>query len=181
MSFINKRFFKDTQSRILTLGEINNENTTHLISEILEINAFDKKKKIKKPIELVLISCGGNIYEGLGILDIIQNSITPIHITCYGLTMSMALPILTVGHYRKMSKNSTLMYHEIAWETGYEKLTNYKYEVKEGERLIKIYDDIITTNTNIKQIQLNKIKKQQKEWYILPDEALKLGIIDEII
>lgn len=181
MDFISKRFFKDTQSRIITLGEITNENALYVISEILEINKFDEKKKHKEPIELILTSCGGLVYDGFGIIDAIKNSITPIHITCYGLAMSMALPILTVGHYRIMSKNSTLMYHEIAWETSYEKLTNHKFEVREGERLIKMFDSIIIDNTNITQRKLNEIKKQQKEWYIPPDEALKLGIIDEII
>lgn len=181
MDFISKRFFKDTQSRIITLGDITNENATYIISEILEINKFDEKKKIKEPIELILTSCGGLVYEGFGIIDVIQNSITPIHITCYGLAMSMAFPILVSGHYRKMSQNSTLMYHEVAWDSGYEKLTNHKFGVKEGERLIKIFDTIIIDNTNINKKQLDGIKRQQKEWYISPDEALKLGIIDEII
>lgn len=181
MDFISKRYFKETQSRILTLGEITNENATYVISEILEINKFDEKKKHKEPIQLILTSCGGLVYEGLGIIDVIQNSITPIHITCYGLAMSMALPILVSGHYKKMSQNSTLMYHEIAWDTGHEKLTNHRFGIKEGERLIKIYDNIIINNTKLKLRQLNEIKKQQKEWYIPPDEALSLGIIDEII
>lgn len=181
MDFISKRFFKDTQSRIITLGEITNENALYVISEILEINKFDEKKKHKEPIELILSSCGGLVYDGFGIIDAIKNSITPIHIMCYGLAMSMALPILVSGHYRKMSQNSTLMYHEIAWDTGYEKLTNHKFGVKEGERLIKMFDNIIVNNTNITQRKLNEVKKQQKEWHINSDEALKLGIIDEII
>ena len=180
MSILNKKLLKETD-RILTLGDVNNENALYIISEILEINKFDEKKKHKEPIELILSSCGGLVYDGFGIIDAIKNSITPIHITCYGLAMSMALPILVSGHYRKMSQNSTLMYHEIAWDTGYEKLTNHKFGVKEGERLIKMFDNTIVDNTNITQRKLNEVKKQQKEWYINSDEALKLGIIDEII
>jgi len=181
MDFISKRFFKDTQSRIITLGEITNENSTYIISEILEINKFDEKKKNKEPIELILTSCGGLVYDGFGIIDVIKNSNTPVHITCYGFAMSMALPILVSGHYRKMGKNSTLMYHDIGWETNYDKLKRHKESLEEGQRTLSIIDNILINKSNLSLNKLNKIKKMQQDWYITPKEALKLNIIDEII
>jgi len=180
MSILNKKLLKETD-RILTLGDVNNENALYIISEILEINKIDEKKKIKEPIQLIISSAGGNIYEGLGIIDVIRNSKTPIHTICYGLAMSMSLNILIAGHYRLMSSNSTLMYHEGGYEMDYAKLTNHKLEVKEIERIEKICDNLILENTKLTLNQLKKIKKEQKEWYITSDEALKLGIIDEII
>lgn len=181
MDFFNKRYFKESQSRILTLGELTNENTIYIISEILEINKHDEKKKNKEPIQLIITSGGGNIYEGLGLIDVIINSQTPIHTICYGLAMSMSLCVLTAGHHRIMSSRSTLMYHEGGFDLGLMKLTGQNNELKELERIEKICDDLIIERSSLSLNQLKKVKKQQKEWYITPEEALKLNLIDEII
>lgn len=167
--------------RIITLGDISNENVNIIIKQILDINYIDKHKRKCEPIELILTSNGGNVYEGLGLIDVINNSKTPIHITCYGLAMSMALPILVSGHYRKMGKNSTLMYHDIGWETNYDKLKRHKESLEEGQRTLSIIDNILINKSNLSLNKLNKIKKMQQDWYITPKEALKLNIIDEII
>lgn len=165
-------------NRIITLGEINNENATQIISFILELN---KNQNNNKPIELIITSGGGNVYEGFGIIDAINNSTIPIHTTCYGLGMSMALPILISGHHRKMSSNATLMYHDISYNIEENKLQHHINELKETKRISKKYEKIIINNSNITKDQLHEIKKQQKEWYITPKQALKLGLIDEII
>jgi ATP-dependent protease ClpP protease subunit len=47
--------------------------------------------------------------------------------------------------------------------------------------LNKLSFDIISKNTKITTEQLNKIYKQKKDWYIDANEALKYGIINEII
>lgn len=182
MSILNKRSFKETQSRILILGEINEENTNCIIADILDINDIDKriKKEKREPIQLIITSEGGEVYRGLGLVDVITKSETPIHTICYGLAMSMALPILISGHYRKASSRSVIMYHEISYNMD-TKLTGHKYEMSEMNRLNKIYEDIILNKSLITKKQLNVIKKQQKEWYITPDKAKELGIIDEII
>jgi ATP-dependent Clp protease protease subunit len=121
------------------------------------------------------------MYEGLGLIDVIINSNTPIHTICYGLAMSISLCILIAGHHRVMSNRSTLMYHEGSFELGSIKLTGHEHELKESKRIENICDNLILEKTRISLKQLKNIKKQQKEWYIPPDEALKLGIIDEII
>lgn len=73
------------------------------------------------------------------------------------------------------------MYHEISWATGEEKIQYHEQELKEGKRLCQLYDEIITTNTNIPLKTLQQVKKQHREWYMTAEEALELGVIDEII
>ena len=73
------------------------------------------------------------------------------------------------------------MYHEGGFDLGIVKLTGHKFELNELERIEKICDDLVLERTKINIRQLKHIKKQQKEWYIKPDEALKLGIVDKII
>ena len=170
-------------SRIIVLGEIDDENVNYAISQIWELNLEDFKKTVDKrdPIQLILNSPGGHVYFGFGLVDCIEASQTPIHITVQGHAMSMALPILCVGTKRYMSKRSTLMYHEVSWETGQEKLRYHKQETKEGERLQKLYDSVILEHTKVNKKRLDEAKARNQEWYIAPAEALRLGFIDEIV
>jgi ATP-dependent Clp protease protease subunit len=170
-------------SRVITLGDVDNEMSCEVIGLIHEINNEDKNKAAENrdPIKFVLNSPGGSVYDGMGIVDAIQNSITPIHMYIHGHAMSMGFAIATCGHYRYAAKRTTFMYHEMSWNTGQEKIKYHEQELKEGKRLWKVYDDIIVENTKIQLKSLQDIRKEQKEWYITADQALKLGIIDEIL
>jgi ATP-dependent Clp protease protease subunit len=170
-------------SRVFTLGEITNESACELLGLIYEVNKEDKNRaeENRDPIQLILNSPGGDVYDGVGIIDAIEQSATPIHMYIHGQAQSMGFAIATSGHYRYASKRATFMYHEISWETHSEKLQFHEQEVREGKRLWQIYDSIVTANTKISQKTLDNIRKQQKEWYLTADQALKLGIIDEII
>lgn len=170
-------------SRVITLGEINGESACEVIGLIYEINNEDKNKakENRDPIKFTLNSPGGNVYDGMGIIDAIENSITPVHMYIHGQAMSMGFAIATCGHYRYATKRTTFMYHEISWNTGQEKMKYHEQELKEGKRLWKIYDNIIVENTKIPLKTLQNIRKEQKEWYLDVEEALSLGIIDEVI
>ena len=174
---------QDYLSRVITLGEINNESACEVVGLISEICREDKNKEEDKrdPIKLIINSSGGRVYDGLGIVDAIETSTTPIHTYIHGHAMSMAFAIATCGHYRYATKRTTFMYHEMSWETGTEKMKVHEQELKEGKRLWTIYDNIITTNTNISLKILQKIRKEQKEWYMDAHEALEWKIVDEII
>lgn len=173
----------DKQSRIITLGEITNEHICDAIEQIYEINEEDTKKGSDKrdPIKLILNSPGGDVYDGIGLIDVIEQSKTPIHIYVHGQAQSMGFAIATAGHYRYASKRTTFMYHEISWETNREKLQYHEQELVEGKRLWQVYDDIVTTNTKISQRKLDAIRRAHKEWYMTADDALEWGVIDEII
>ena len=170
-------------SRVITLGEITSDAACEVIGLIHEINNEDKNKAAENrdPIKFILNSPGGNIYDGMGIIDAIQNSITPIHMHVHGHAMSMGFAIATCGHYRYAAKRTTFMYHECSWETGQEKMRFHEQELREGKRLWKVYDGIIVENTNITLKNLQSVRKEQKEWYITAEQALNLGIIDEIL
>ena len=179
----NSKRSSNKQGRIVTLGEITNENVCEAIEAIYEINNEDKNKDADKrePIKLILNSPGGEVYDGIGIVDVIENSTTPIHIYVHGQAQSMGFAIATCGHYRYASKRATFMYHEIAWGTAQEKLTYHEQEVVEGKRLWKVYDDVVVANTNIPLKKLQQIRKEHKEWYLTAEEALEWGIVDEIL
>ena len=106
----------DPLSRIITLGYIDSIDTNLIIQDIYEINEEDAKKQTVEPIKLIINSSGGEIYSGLALIDVIDNSQTPIHTICHGSAMSMALMVYASGHRRIASKYATFMYHEGHYE-----------------------------------------------------------------
>jgi ATP-dependent protease ClpP protease subunit len=61
------------------------------------------------------------------------------------------------------------------------KLADMENDLGESKRLQKILWDIITSETKITQKQLDDIYEKKKDWVLSAEEALKLGLITEII
>ena len=170
-------------SRVFTLGYIDGESACELIGLIYEVNKEDRNKAVENrdPIQLLINSPGGSVYDGMAIVDAIEQSQTPIHMHILGQAQSMAFAIATCGDYRYATKRATFMYHEMAWETAQEKMGYHEQELIEGKRLWKVYDEIVTSNTKVAIKTLQQVRKEKKEWYLTSEEALRLGIIDEIV
>jgi ATP-dependent Clp protease protease subunit len=172
---------KKPSGRILSIGDIEIDNVNEIIEIIYEINEEDAKKTQKEPIKLIVNSPGGDVYHGFALVDVISNSQTPIHTICHGHAMSAALIVYAAGHKRFASQRATFMYHEIAWAMQQEKLQLHFQEVKEGERMWKIYDDYLLSRTKFTAKQLNEVKKTRGEWYMDTKTAIKYGLVDEEI
>ena len=164
--------------RVIALGEITQENVNDIINLIYEINEEDIKKTQVEPIKLIINSFGGEVYSGLALIDVIDNSRTPLYTICYGREMSMGLVVYAAGHERYASKNATFMYHEAAYPIE-GKVAHHKQELKEVERIDKICDKYLISKTKLTQETLDNIKITQSEWYFDVDMAAKYGIVDE--
>jgi ATP-dependent Clp protease protease subunit len=166
--------------RILSLGDIDGESVNELIEVIYDINEEDAKKTQKEPIKLIINSFGGELYSGLALVDVIDNSLTPVHTICHGSAMSMALIIYAAGHHRLASKYATFMYHEASYPTE-GKVMHHKQEIKEAERTDKICDEYFLSKTKFNAKQLKDIRDKRSEWYFDVKTAHKYGLVDEIL
>ncbi|MDB5052996.1 MAG: hypothetical protein JWM44_1046 [Bacilli bacterium] len=177
----------EKKSRIIMLSAvINKDSAKTVIEEILKINKEDaerekKEKDFKRePIELIVNSNGGAVYDGFSIVATIDSSKTPIHTYVYGYAMSMGLLVAVSGHKRFGSRFSTFMYHQISSNpTG--KIEEISNSLEEYLRLETVYDEYLLSKANIQKSELDETKKLKMNWYISSDEALKLKLIDEII
>lgn len=167
-------------SRIITLGDIDSELVNEVIQLIYEINEEDAKKTQKEPIKLIINSFGGDIYSCLALIDVIDNSQTPIHTICHGSAMSAALIIFAAGHHRLASKYATFMYHEASYEAN-GKVLHHKQEIKEADRTDKICDDYLLSKTKFTPKQLKDVRDKRGEWYFDVKVAMKYGLVDEIL
>ena len=174
---------KSYNSRLLMLSEIDESNVNKIIEAIYYFNEEDKDKdKVLnniEPIQIILKSEGGSVYDGLALMDVIDSSKIPIHITAHGCVMSMALNVLVAGHNRICSKHTTFMYHEGWYDVGEKAIQEHKDELKEAERLEVICDNYLISKTKLTEEFLSK--KKSKNWYFDAQEALKWGVVDKIL
>lgn len=169
-------------SRVISLGYIDDESANEVIKTIYEINLIDAEiePEQRPPINLIINSPGGEVYDGFAIVDAILYSSTPVQATVLGRAMSMALVIASVCHLRVSGVNSRFMYHEGNYGVeGSGRI--HKNELVEYNLMEKKYDDILIENSSITQEKIDSIKGEAKEWYFSAQEAKQLGIIDVII
>lgn len=152
----------------------------HLLDRIVRTDASSEDKK---DIDIVLDCEGGTIYFGLALISKImelRDKGYNVNITVNSIAMSMGAMFLIVGTNRRAFRYATIMLHS-PLSGSWGKLQDIEDDADETRRLWKLLKSIIIENTNITDNQLEEIKKMKQDWYITPQEALKLGIIDEII
>ena len=171
---IYSRLLKD---RIIFLGEDVNSHTANLVvAQLLFLAHEDPKKDIK----LYINSPGGSVYDGLAIIDT-MNFIKPdVETIGIGLQASMGAMLLSCGAKGKryILPNSRVMIHQPS--SGTEgKITDQEIALKEGIFLKKRLAEIFAKNTgkDIKTVE----KDMDRDNWMSAEEALKYGIIDEIV
>lgn len=171
-------------------SQVNQESIGTLTKEIIEINELDRylEKYYElhdliyqpKPIKIIIDSYGGLLYECFGLLSVMESSKTPIHTIVTGAAMSCGFMILISGHRRFGYSLSTPLYHQVsAGVRG--KAKDIEEEWIEVKRLQDKLEEITLRKTKITKERLDKVYKRKMDWFMTAEEALKLGVIDEII
>jgi ATP-dependent Clp protease protease subunit len=175
-----------TDRTLYLFDTIDKATVKAVVENIIKINKLDddidkREKDYKRlPIEIIINSRGGSIYDGLALINVIEKSKTDVHTYVYGLAASMALLIAVSGHKRFSGRLSTFMYHSVSNNIG-GKLDHLKNRLDEMQRLQNIYDQYLLSKTKFGLDQLKNSQDHQHDWFISTDEALELGIIDMII
>jgi ATP-dependent Clp protease protease subunit len=171
--------FDVATSSVLMFGDIAEGTLYDLVLRIRAIMYMREDSKKNDPINIIINSDGGDVYEALGMIDFIQSLDVKVNTICRGRAMSAAALLLCAGTgTRAASKNSTIMFHEIS--SGiYGKSSDMKANVQHTEKLEEILINIITTNSK-KDSSFWK-DKILKDYYLSPEESLELGVIDTII
>jgi ATP-dependent Clp protease protease subunit len=161
-----------------------------LTQKIIEINEDDMRlTKIytlhdieykPKPIKIYIDSYGGNVYQCFGLLSVMKRSKTPIHTIVTGCAMSCGFMMLISGHKRFAHELSTPLYHQVS-SAAWGKLKDMEQDVEEAKRLQKIIENITLDRTTISKSKLKEVLEQKIDWFMSAEEALKLGVVDEIL
>lgn len=166
-------------STVYMFGDIGDGTLYDFTLRIRAVLHMRDENKKNDPINIVINSDGGDVYEALGMIDYIQSLDVKVNTICRGRAMSAAALLLCSGTgIRAASKNSTIMFHEIS--SGiYGKSSDMKANVQHTEKLEEILINIITLNSK-KDSSFWK-DKILKDYYLSPEESLELGVIDSVL
>ena len=135
------------------------------------------------PINVIIDSVGGDVYEMFGIIDYIEslerNSKIKINTICRGKAMSAAAMILACGTGKRLaSKRSTIMIHE-----GSSMQAGKTSDVKAAQKYNAHLEDMANSILGDKTTKDKKFWSEQTktDLYLSAKDAQKLGVIDGII
>ena len=188
----------EPKEKVLTFfGEIKNTAVENTIRDIVKINLADRDYINKcnqwaidngqepfpvklNPIELYLSTQGGTCYDGIALHDVIESSSTPVEVICTGKIMSMGVIVALGAKVRKAYRNTTFMIHQVQG-LSIGSLREMEDTLAEVSRINTMLFKIIQDKTNVSKEQLNDVLINKKDWFLTADEALKLGILTEIL
>ncbi len=135
----------------------------------------------KCDMEIVFSSGGGSIIDGFVLFDFIQELRGRGHkVTTgsLGMAASMAGILLQAGDHRWMGHQAWMMIHRAAFGA-----IGKTFEIEDEVAWIKrIEDRILEIFEKKSTLTRTKIKRNwdRKDWWISSDEALEMGLIDQI-
>lgn len=174
-------FLKDLQQRKLFLSvDIEDVTVRHVIKHIMQFNAEDRGIAIKdrKPILLYISSRGGDIDAGFELVDVIQNSKTPVYTVNLGYQYSMGFLVGLAGHKRFATTNAKYLMHDgtqFIYNSGMKAQDQMDFQRCTEER-IKSY---VVEHSKISPEEYDS--KLRYEWYLYANEAKEKGFTDMII
>lgn len=134
-------------------------------------------------IEIVLSSPGGEMVPGMALFDklrLLSSQGHRITTRALGLAGSMAGILLQAGDRRVMGAESYLMIHEVSFGAGGkigQVEDTVKWVTKVQERVLDIF--VKRSAGKLTALELKK-RWKRADWWIDSDEALALGLVDEV-
>jgi ATP-dependent Clp protease protease subunit len=167
----------DIRGRTLYLDDAIDEDSASLFIKTLRY-----LDKTSGDINIIMNCYGGCVSNGFAMFDAIKACSSDVTIKVYGSVMSMATIVFQAADHRIMGANARMMIHrgEIALN---DHVSNVKNAIKESDsletKMMDIYlEKIHEANPDFKK---NKLKNMMDfDTYMSADEALELGLIDEI-
>lgn len=174
-------YLNDLKQRKLFLNvDVEQLSVADIVKHIMQYNKEDKgiDPKDRQPILLYVTSNGGEVDSGFELIDIIQNSKTPVHTINLGYQYSMGFLIGLAGHKRFATQNAKFLMHDgsnFVYNSGAKAQDQMEFQKKVEER-VKQY---ILSRSKLTSKEYDS--KLRVEWYLFASEAKDKGFVDYII
>lgn len=185
--------FNEDIPRIAGLyGEVNEENCKDLIGNLYALESIKKniatddgdEVEITEPIEMIVSTEGGHVTEMFAAFDVMEQvkRSCEIHTIGLGKVMSAGILLLAAGTKgkRKIGKHCRLMIHSISGG-DFGSIKQLENNIKEVKWFQTQYTNALVANSNMSVRQLKAIFRRKSDTYFDANQALKWGIVDEII
>ena len=163
--------------RIIFMGTGINDQVANIIqAQLLFLASVDAKKDI----QIYINSPGGSVYAGLGIYDTMQFITPDVATICTGMAASMGAVLLCAGEKGKRSglQHSRVMIHQ---PMGGAQGQASDIEITARE-ILKLKDELYEIIAQHSNTDIEKVRDDSdRDYWMKADEALKYGMIDEIL
>ena len=174
----NKDSYTDEENHLYRFSkDVSHHSVQACMSRLTEWH----RAQPKCDIEIVFSSPGGSIIDGFELFDYIQhlrNEGHKITTGSLGMAASMAGILLQAGDVRWIGHQAWLMIHRAAFGA-----IGKTYEVEDEVRLVKRIEerilDIFTSRSALSKMKIQR-NWDRKDWWIDADEAVTLGLVDEV-
>jgi ATP-dependent Clp protease protease subunit len=189
---------KKEELRIIGLiGEVSEERTTEIISSMLQLKQSGSKEvledpekedsplvKVYDPFELWISTYGGSAMDMFAIYDVMRLMREECDITTFGLgkVMSAGVLLLAAGTKgkRKIGANCRVMLHSvIGGSQG--PIHSLENEMDEIRWIQEQHVKCLVEETNMTARHLKKLLARKVNVYLTAEEAVELGIADEVV
>lgn len=136
-----------------------------------------------KPIEIILCTVGGSLFDGLTLCNIIDNLKCPTTITVATYAYSMGSIILMAGYNNPNVKKRCYEFSTALLHAGSSYLEGNSSSVKDQFNFYQKFEDKVKeyTLSHSKITKEEYDKMERYEWYMDSQTMLEKGLIDEII
>lgn len=166
----------------LTLNFVGSVAKDSALAAIEKLHLFHKVSP-GEPITIVFNSPGGSVIDGMALFDYIRFLRGLGHhmtIIALGYAASMAGILLQAADTRVMAKGSWLLIHEVAFGAA-GKIGEVEDMAEFGKRLKEQAATIFVERSGGKLTREHlELKWQRRDWWLSAEEALSLGLCDEI-
>lgn len=146
---------------------------------VLPITSMNKKST--RPITLLINSPGGCVEDGQVVVDAILTSKAPVITVALGKAMSAAFDIFIAGDKRIVYPNTILMVHAGSSRFDTQTLPQINQEADLHHRYFERWSKWYASRTKIEQKRWHEILSTGLNYYFFPEEAVKVGLVHEII
>lgn len=162
---------------IWLFDDIGPETAQYVCYEILKSQEEDE-------ICIFINSQGGDLYSAIAIINTMRISTVPIRTIVCGTAFAMALHVAAAGTagYRQCMKNSSYMYNEVQLSFG-ESSTHYSMSgyLEQFKKVVDMEKEMLIDVTNFTSEIIDQYIMTGHEIFFTAQEALKYGIVDEVI
>lgn len=131
------------------------------------------------PINLHILSNGGDVLAGLAAVGIMQRCKVPIHTYVEGMCASAATLMSVSGAKRFASSTSLMLIHQLS--SSFEgKHDEFKEYVENTDRMMAMFKKIYLKRITNESIQNEIVALLTREVMLSAERALELELIDEI-
>ena len=167
--------------------DVESEKIAELVHGLLYLNETNKMEPDPEkhlPVDFYISTYGGSADDMFALYDIMRQvkETTEIHTIGMGKVMSAGVLLLAAGTkgQRKIGKYCRVMIHSVIGGS-HGSLPNLANEMEAMQQIQKDYIEVLVKETKMTKKQLKNMLERKVNVYLSAEEAVELGIADEVI